>query len=335
MMAPSDIRTTTDKKFEHAKQIYAIAERWHDAIVVLQELCCAIGDRTSSRNSLLEKSSFVKKIVIPLMSDSIVNITAAAKVLSPVPGIEYVHHRKECKRKQEILFSKSSTLSPGEELIVQYVKESQHKNNQKNIRTPPTKRQCIIHARISPTENSDSNENSDAIELPNPESGQAYTKGEIVNILPNVTIGDGCVRSCEWHQVVKAILDRQMHYNTPCSKTTIYCLFDKHANGINIFGECKGKGRPQICSDHDVKEIAESWELEVGKTYNRTDVELMLKKKQAATMEKAGFTNIIDRSISINTVNNYAAMLADESTIAISQSYIPKSNTRYAAENSI
>ena len=61
MMAPSDIRTTTDKKFEHAKQIYAIAERWHDAIVVLQELCCAIGDRTSSRNSLLEKSSFVKK----------------------------------------------------------------------------------------------------------------------------------------------------------------------------------------------------------------------------------------------------------------------------------
>ena len=79
-MAPSDIRTTTDKKFEHAKQIYAIAERWHDAIVVLQELCCAIGDRTSSRNSLLEKSSFVKKFVIPLMSDSIVNITACSEL---------------------------------------------------------------------------------------------------------------------------------------------------------------------------------------------------------------------------------------------------------------
>jgi len=250
-------------------------------------------------------------------------------VLSPVPGIEYVHHRKECKRKQEILFSKSSTLSPGEELIVQYVKDSQHKNNKQNNRTPPTKRQCRIHACISPTEN------SDAVELPNPVSGAAYTKGEIVNILSNIPIGDGCVWSRVRSQVVKAILDRQTHYNTPCSKTTIYRLFYKHANGINIFGECKGKGRPQICSDHDVKEIAESWELEVGKTYNRTDIELMLKKKQAANMEKAGFTNIIDRSISINTVNNYAAMLADQSTIAISQSYIPKSNTRYAAENSI
>ena len=32
---------------------------------------------------------------------------------------------------------------------------------------------------------------------------------------------------------------------------------------------------------------------------------------------------------------NYSALLADEGNIAISQSYISKSNTRYAAENSI
>jgi hypothetical protein len=111
MMAPSDIRTTIDKKFEQAKQIYAIAERWHDAIVVLQELCCAIGDRTSSRNSLLEKSSFVRKFVIPLMSDSFVNITAAAKVLSPVPGIECVHHRKMQEEAGDSIFQKLNTQS--------------------------------------------------------------------------------------------------------------------------------------------------------------------------------------------------------------------------------
>ena len=99
-------------------------------------------------------------------------------MLSPVPGIENVHHRKECKRKQEILYSKSSTLSPGEELIVQYVKDSQHKNS----RTPPTKCQCRIHACISPAEN------SDAVELPNPESGEAYTKSDIVNILSNLPL---------------------------------------------------------------------------------------------------------------------------------------------------
>jgi hypothetical protein len=34
-------------------------------------------------------------------------------------------------------------------------------------------------------------------------------------------------------------------------------------------------------------------------------------------------------------VKNYTAMLAKESNIAILQSYISKSNTRYVAENSI
>ncbi len=152
-----------------------------------------------------------------------------------------------------------------------------------------------------------------------------------MNILLNVPSGNGRVRS----QMVKVILYCQTKYNTLCSKTTMYCLLEKHAKGINIFGECKGKGQLQICSEDDVEEIVESWELEVGNTYNRTDAELLLKKKQAANLEKAGFTNIIDRSILINTVNNYAAMLADEATIVISQSCIPKSNTWYAAENSI
>ena len=62
------------------------------------------------------------------------------------------------------------------------MKDSQNKNNQKNNWTPPTKRQCRIHACTSPTEN------SDAVELPNPESGEAYTKSEIVNILSNLPL---------------------------------------------------------------------------------------------------------------------------------------------------
>jgi hypothetical protein len=57
--------------------------------------------------------------------------------------------------------------------------------------------------------------------------------------------------------------------------------------------------------------------LELGKTYNILDVKLMLKKKQAAYLEKAGFKNIIERSICECSANNYAAMLANEGTIAI------------------
>ena len=52
-------------------------------------------------------------------------------------------------------------------------------------------------------------------------------------------------------------------------------------------------------------------------------------------MEKARYKNIIETSICDSTLRNYSALLANEGNIAISQSYTSKSNTRYAAENSI
>jgi hypothetical protein len=84
-----------------------------------------------------------------------------------------------------------------------------------------------------------------------------------------------------------------------------------------------------------VKQIAQSLEVEVGKTYTGSDVEWMIKNMQAENVESASFKPIIENSISRWTLKNYTAMLAKESNIAILQSYNSKSNTRYAAENSI
>ncbi len=84
------IRTTSDINFEQAQHIYAVAEQITDAIGMLEELCTAISDRTSSRNKLLKKAFFVKKFVLPFFSDTIIAITAAAKNLSPISGSKYV-----------------------------------------------------------------------------------------------------------------------------------------------------------------------------------------------------------------------------------------------------
>ena len=55
------IQTSTDKKFNQAKHIYAIAERFTDAAGVLEDLCSAVCDRDYSRAKLLQEVSFVKK----------------------------------------------------------------------------------------------------------------------------------------------------------------------------------------------------------------------------------------------------------------------------------
>ncbi len=95
----SVVQTTTDKKIEQAKHIYAIAERFTDATGVLEDLFSAICDRDYSWSKLLQDVAFVKKFIIPLLKKSIKTITTAATILSPLALVKYVHERNENKRK--------------------------------------------------------------------------------------------------------------------------------------------------------------------------------------------------------------------------------------------
>jgi hypothetical protein len=323
---PNDslVSTTTDKKFNQAKRIYAIARRFTDATGVLEDLCSAVCDRNYSRAKLLQDVAFVKKFVISLLKDSIGTITTAARILSPIAGVKYVHERNENKRKQEVAMSKSPSLSLQKEMIVRHVTDGRN-NNKHDTDTPPAKRYHRSRACVSPTYTDDS------INLPTPESGTAYNKIEVVNILSKVPVGDIHSRAA----TVKAILAHQKKYNFSCSQASIYRLLAIHAKGVIVSGEFSGKGQPPICSDTDMKHIAQSLDEEVGKTYDKSDVKMIIKKIHTEKLEKAGYKNIIETSICDSTPRNYSALLANEGNIAISQLYTSKSNTCYAAENSI
>ncbi len=208
-------------------------------------------------------------------------------------------------------------------MIVPHVKAIKHINKMVDV-TPAAKRHRCSTACVSPTDNSN-------VQLPAPKSGSGYSTMEVVNIMLELPVKDGRLRAA----TVKAIAEHQKKHNVLCCAKTINRLLKRHANGNAISGQFTGKGRPPTISDANMKWIAQSLEVEVGKTYTGSDVEWMIKNTQAENVESAGFKPIIEKSISRWTVKNYTAMLAIESNIAISQSYISKSNTRYAAENSI
>jgi hypothetical protein len=44
-----------------------------------------------------------------------------------------------------------------------------------------------------------------------------------------------------------------------------------------------------ICSDNDTKWIAESLDKEIGKTYDKSDIKLMIKKLKTQKLEDAGY----------------------------------------------
>jgi len=228
----SVVQTSTDKKFNQAKHVYAIAERFTDATVVLEDLCSAVCDRDYSRSKLLMDVAFVKKFIIPLLKDSIKTITTAATVLSPIARVKYVHERNESKRKREVAMSKKSSYSLEKQMIVWHVTEGKN-NNKHDIGTPPAKRYRHGTACVSPIVSADS------INLPNPESGAAYNRMEVVNIMLKIPLEDVHIRAA----TLKVILNHQKKYNVPCSKSTIYSLLSNHAKGQIIFGDFRGGGR--------------------------------------------------------------------------------------------
>jgi hypothetical protein len=273
---------------------------------------------------LLQDVAFVKKFVIPLLKDSIGTITTAARILLPIAGVKYVHERNENKRKWEVAMSKSPSLSLQKEMIVWHATDGRN-NNKHDANTPPAKRYRCSPACVSPT---DSN---DIINLPTPQSGTAYNKIEVVNILLKIPVGH--FHTCA--AMGKAIPAHQKKINVSCSQASFYCLLANHAKGVIVSGEFTGKGQPPICSDTDMKHITQSLDEEIGKTYNKSDVKMIIKKIHSEKLEKARYKTIIETSICNSTLRNYSALLADEGNIAISQSYTTKSNTCYTAKNSI
>ncbi len=171
-------------------------------------------------------------------------------------------------------------------MIVWHVKAIKHNNKMVDV-TPAAKQHRRSTACVNPTHNSN-------VHLPAPESGSGYSKMEVVNIMLELPVEDGCLRAA----TVKAIAEHQKKHNVLCCAKTIYCLLKRHANGNAISGQFTGKGRPPTISDADVIRIAQSLEEEVGKTYTGSDVEWMIKKMQAENVESAGFKPIIENSIS-------------------------------------
>ena len=211
----SVVQTTTDKKIEQAKHIYAIAERFTDASGVLEDLCSAICDRDYSRSKLLQDEAFVKKFIIPLLKESIKSITTAAMVLSPIAGVKYVHERNENKRKWEVAISKYLSYSLQKEMIVRHITEGKN-NNKHDTSTPPAKRYCRSAVCVSPTVIEQS------INLPAPASGTAYNKIEVVTIMSKIP--DAGTRAA----TLNAIFEHQKRCNVPCSLATIYRLLRNH-----------------------------------------------------------------------------------------------------------
>ena len=143
-------------------------------------------DRDYSRSKLLQEVAFVKKFITPLLTDSIVTLTTAARILLPIAGVKYVHTRNEIRGNGRLPSCQTICHSLEKQMIVRHVTECKY-DNKHDTGTLPAKRCRCTTACVSPTVTANS------INLPNLESGNAYNKMEVVNIMLKVP---ECNHSC-------------------------------------------------------------------------------------------------------------------------------------------
>ena len=322
-----------NSKLEASQHLFATSARTKNAVDVLEELCTILNDPTSSKSLLKRKSMHLKKYIIPMLSSAADSMNDAAKTLAPIARVEYIHNRKESKRKKEVIDPSNSRMSPELQLIHDYntnTTDENKENQQPNSATPPKKKTRSANM-ITPTKVS---EEGVTFQFPfPPKSGKEYSKVEAVRILLDHTKE----RSKERGKAKAAIVAHNKSHGVNCGTKTIDRLITKHKKGQPILDEPWNEigGRPQKCTDAEIKEIAAEMEVHQGKAYDKKDVADMLQKKHTEKLEKAGMKAILDNNLSRQTVDNYTAMLADQPNISIAASTVSKSRTRFAAENSI
>lgn len=328
---PRPVQSQSSSQMDSAKHLFMIAARLGDASIALDDICAELSVPATSRTRIKQKSRLIKQHIVPMLGYASSTMIKTSTVLSPIGCMKYLHNRTEKERKASVVDVSNIFMNPGLQLIAHFVREEKAKEVAAKKRTvvtddsPPSKRIRRATRSVSPSDES-------GYPLPTPEGGQEFSQSEVVNILSKTGH-----RTLERGQAIKAILAHQSQYPLiSCSRKTINRLMERHSKGENITGSWRGVGRPAVCSNEVLREIALECETHQGKSIRFKDVKQLIEAKHTEKLETAGYKKIIQNDIANSTIRNYCTLLADQENIIVGpNSTVTKSTTRYAAENSI
>jgi hypothetical protein len=172
-----EVLTKTDKEFEGTQHVYLTATRLDNAAKVLSDYCAIFSDKQSSRTKIIQKSQHLKRYIIPLLHHAADTLNDSGKVLAPIASVKYVHERKECKRRCDVIDPSNSRMSPELQLVSNYV----------NQVTPP-KKKARTSSRAKAEDQNDPYEDNH-IHLQKPTNGYQYRKPEVITILSSYEDG--------------------------------------------------------------------------------------------------------------------------------------------------
>ena len=212
------------------------------------------------------------------MADTIEDI---GQVLAPIASVKYVHNRKELERKKDIVDPTNTRMSPDLQLVSDYI--SNEKRKAPNLISPPKKKiRTSSRAKKVPGDEYSNRH----ISLPSPQNGNHYRKPEVVKILSQYPH-----RSTDRGKAVRKII--RLSY-VPCTERTILRLMERNAKNPPILdSDWTSRGRPEIYSDAEMVEMAQSLESYSGRGWKENDIAKMLTDLYAKKIKDAGHVSLV------------------------------------------
>ena len=304
--------TEDDNKLRYSLLLHEISERMHVVFGELEEIYLSLSDKESSKRTKDGAIKLLKQIILPFIKDSSKLISDAAKTLSPILRLQYVHQRRENDRKRKATsekenwfksdYKKNASLKRIENTNLYCVPEPKKSRINTSVKSVPR------NQRVLPTINS---------QIPKP-INSVYSKEEVIKILQ---------RFDKNTPMRLQIIDKWVKEGlVPAKRAQIYSLLQKAKMGDTISGPWKTRGRPRLLGETDLN----------GNTISTEEISKMIKDKTEKKIISDGHVPI-SQSVEPHrtTLVNYKALLAATEGISIAKSFTHKSNTRFTAENSL
>ena len=301
--------TKMDSKLMATDQLLVTARRLDSAGRLIQDFIDYACSNKASISGIKRKSQQLKRGVVPMIIKASSTLEGIGTILAPAAGTKYVFNRNECKRKRDVV-DESSTLSSDLQLVMNYISETDAQEI-----TPPKKKRTITTRKVT-----------ESVSLPEPKSGEYYTKTEVINIISPIDKGS--------HKLASTMAEMVRLRYVPVKVCALQRMLRKKRGGKAIVDTPWSIGRTGIASPDEMKGFAEFVNKQQGRTFDKSDIRDFLVKTQRDRLTAAGYVPLGSIEPTSSTVDNYMALAANDKDVKAVVETVSKTTTRQTAETS-
>ncbi len=315
------IQTKKDKQMKAVLNLKFLGARIDDSKEEIENIYNVLNNPNSTSREKRSSLHTIQKTILPFLEHTANACSVSAKILSPVPSLEYVHRGKEYDMKK--IIKKFEKNEKNKNKSVHLMKLEQVLSCEK----PPTQI-CTTSKRPSRAKNG-AKLPTDTSNIPPPENGSQYTPNETVKLLEGYP---------ETSKKKSHLINHLVASNlVPIQRDGIYKLLRRKKAMKRIRVDWGQTGRNKVLGKPEAEKLVKKLKTHNGSVITADDILEKINETRIRQADELGLVPITSKNYKPcrATIDNYMAEIANSAGVHIATSVTKKTSSRYTAENSL